>query len=106
MAQGKLHIDILQPAIPSLQKSKPMPPLYVEISPLLTPHLTGAIAGRDQPIEQTILQAGAYNLGFLYPAAPQTQSPSHCCRVNTETASAAETLPTCSTAEQQSRRLI
>lgn len=31
----------------------------------LTPHLTGSIAGDDHPSERSILQAGAYNLGFL-----------------------------------------
>jgi glycosyltransferase involved in cell wall biosynthesis len=32
----------------------------------LTPHLTGSIgAGEDHPSERTIMQAGAYNLGFL-----------------------------------------
>ena len=31
----------------------------------LTPHLTGFIDGDDHPSERTILQAGAYNLGFL-----------------------------------------
>jgi len=32
---------------------------------ILTPHLTGPIAGDDHPSERTILQAGTYNLGFL-----------------------------------------
>jgi len=32
---------------------------------LLTPHLTGSIEGDDHPSERAILQAGAYNLGFL-----------------------------------------
>jgi glycosyltransferase involved in cell wall biosynthesis len=32
---------------------------------MLTPHLTGPIAGDDHPSERTILQAGTYNLGFL-----------------------------------------
>lgn len=32
---------------------------------LLTPHLTGSIDGDDHPSERAILQAGAYNLGFL-----------------------------------------
>jgi glycosyltransferase involved in cell wall biosynthesis len=31
----------------------------------LTPHLTGSIPGDDHPSERAILQAGAYNLGFL-----------------------------------------
>jgi glycosyltransferase involved in cell wall biosynthesis len=31
----------------------------------LTPHLTDSIGGDDHPSERTILQAGAYNLGFL-----------------------------------------
>src|SRR5260370_44972 len=31
----------------------------------LTPHLTGFIGGDEHPSERTILQAGAYNLGFL-----------------------------------------
>jgi glycosyltransferase involved in cell wall biosynthesis len=31
----------------------------------LTPHLTGSIGGDDHPSERSILQAGAYNLGFL-----------------------------------------
>jgi glycosyltransferase involved in cell wall biosynthesis len=32
---------------------------------MLTPHLTGFIGGDEHPSERTILQAGAYNLGFL-----------------------------------------
>jgi glycosyltransferase involved in cell wall biosynthesis len=33
---------------------------------VLTPHLTGSIGtGEDHPSERTIMQAGAYNLGFL-----------------------------------------
>jgi glycosyltransferase involved in cell wall biosynthesis len=32
---------------------------------MLTPHLTGPIAGDDHPSERSILQAGSYNLGFL-----------------------------------------
>jgi glycosyltransferase involved in cell wall biosynthesis len=31
----------------------------------LTPHLTGSIEGDDHPSERTVLQSGAYNLGFL-----------------------------------------
>ncbi len=31
----------------------------------LTPHLTGFISGDEHPSERTIMQAGAYNLGFL-----------------------------------------
>jgi hypothetical protein len=32
---------------------------------ILTPHLTGSIEGDDHPSERAMLQAGAYNLGFL-----------------------------------------
>jgi glycosyltransferase involved in cell wall biosynthesis len=33
---------------------------------ILTPHLTGFIGGDGHPSERTILQAGTYNLGFLF----------------------------------------
>jgi hypothetical protein len=33
---------------------------------ILTPHLTGFIEGDEHPSERTILQAGTYNLGFLF----------------------------------------
>ena len=63
--RGVERVVYLDPDIRLFAPLAALPPLLDRHSIVLTPHLTAPIDDDYQPSETSILQAGAYNLGFL-----------------------------------------
>lgn len=64
--QGYQHVIYLDPDILVLKPLVDVERMLQEgATAVLTPHLTAALADDRKPAEQDIMQAGAYNLGFL-----------------------------------------